>query len=314
MKRIFLLLPLIALMILSACGTPNGAENDNNLIGDVADDKAGGDRLTVVLCGPSTYDVEIAVSEFERLYETDVDLVLYNNDDDWDKFATKIMSKDSSIDLFMPVNARMASVVRNGVYQDLNDFEEVKSRLSGNYLTEMISDMQGELIGVPCNTQLTYSGDSQFAKTLMKYCYKNLNLFTGEFSDADGDEFFEVLKNRYGNPDDSKENAYYDFEYSEAFTQYVFMNKYSDNKELAAQFLCVLFDVLNGDITAAVTLPYQAVDGETVYMPSWLYYSYDYVSPIGTAFSSVADTDGSDNAIRKLASDAVYQLRMRLEG
>lgn len=71
---------------------------------------------------------------------------------------------------------------------------------------------------------------------------------------------------------------------------------------------------LIGDVAAAVTLPYKMIYGDTEYIPSWLYYSYDYASPISTAFSSVADTDGSDDAIRKLASDAVYRLRMKLEG
>lgn len=302
-------------LTLSGCGKSDSLtlEEKNNMLAGVAEDEAVDGALTIILCGSSTYDVETAVAEFEKKYELDVNVVLYG-EGEWDKFATKAMSQDRDFDLFMPVPAQIASIVRSGVYQDLNDCCDIKARLEGNSLTKMISLINDKLIGVPCNTEIWYTGETNAAMTVFKYCYKNLNLFTGEYSDKEGKEFFEVLKNRYSNPEDSRENAYYDFDYHCAFTQYVFMNRYSEKKELAEDFLCCLFDILNKNVESAAYLTYPDIEADIEYTPNWLFYSNDYVDPLGDALSAVVNTDGGDEALRRLAEKAANGVRMRIEG
>lgn len=105
-----------------------------------------------------------------------------------------MLAHGSVFDLFMPVQAQLGSIVRSGVYQDLCGFESIRTRIESNSLTSMISVTEGELIEVPCRIELIYSEDSRVAMTLFKYCYKNINLFAGAYSDPEGGELFEALK------------------------------------------------------------------------------------------------------------------------
>jgi len=61
-------------------------------------------------------------------------------------------------------------------------------------------------------------------------------------------------------------------------------------------------------------LPYPTPEDGVEHVPSWMYYGYEFVEPIGNAISSVTTTDGSDEALRKLAQEAARGVRMRLEG
>lgn len=318
-KCMYVFLTLLVFMIsLVGCGASDrlttGEKND--LIAGITDDEIVDGSLTILLCGPSAGSIENIVSEYEKKYETDVNVIRYDTDADWSEFATKVLAQDSDFDLFMPVQAQLGSIIRSGVYQDLSGYESIRTRIESNSLTSMISMTEGELIGVPCCVELMSSKDSMAAMTLFKYCYKNLNLFTGSYSDPDGEELFEVLKNRYANPDDGKENAFYDFEYNSASTSYLFMNNSSLKKDLAADFLCYLFDVLNEEteVEQTIALPYPSIEADAEYTPSWLFYSYEFVEPLGEAFTSVADTDGSDDALRRLAREAANGVGMRLEG
>ncbi len=161
---------------------------------------------------------------------------------------------------------------------------------------------------------MSYTGDNNTAYTFFKYGYKNINLFTNEYSDPDGEELFEVLRHLYNNQEDTKIDPYYDFEYHYSVTSYLFMNKYSVNKDVAADFMCYMFDALNKDIESAVHMTYPVPDEGAEYTPYWLYWSNDLVEPLTSAKDELMISDGSDEAIRKLAEDAARGLRMRLEG
>lgn len=317
-KYLFVLLAFSILMLaLVGCGDSSDKlthADENNLIAGITDDELVDDALTILLCGPRAYEMESIVSLYEEKYGVDVNVIKYADDNEWNKFATKLLSQDSDFDLFMPVEAQLGSVIRNGLYQDLSAYEDVSSRIESNSLTNMISSVEGGLIGVPCYTQTFSSTNSSGADTLFKYCYKNVNLYMGVNSDTEGEELFEVLKHHYGHPDDEKENAFYDFEYNEALTSYVFMNKFSQKKEQAAEFLCFLFDVFNNDIESTVYLLYPLIEDGSEYVPSWLYYTYEFVEPIANAFEATLESDGSDEALRKLAQEAIRGMRMRLEG
>ncbi len=314
-RAVLIISAIIFTLALIGCGRSDKPtfEEKNNMLAGITEDEIVDDALTIILCGSNTYDVEVAVSEFEKTYGLDVNVVSYG-EGEWDKFAAKAMSQDSDFDLFMPVPAYIASIVRSGVYQELNDYSDIKARLESNSLTKMISLLDNTLIGVPCATQLSYTGNVDAAMTVFKYCYKNINLFTGEYSDEEGEEFFEVLKNRYSNPDDSRENAYYDFDYHSVAAQYVFMNRYSEKKELAEDFMCLLFDILNKDVDSQANLTYPEIESDAEYTPDWLFYSSDYIDPLGDAISAALDTDGSDEALRRLAEKAANDVSMRMEG
>ncbi len=132
MKRLLLTL-IVSLLLLSGCGTnphehihTDDADMMNELMGNETDEELSDDALTVLLCGPTTNDIETIISEYERLYNTKVNLIKYSKDIDWTKFSTKIMSQDSDFDLFMPVPAHVADIVRNGAYEDPDGEEFLK--------------------------------------------------------------------------------------------------------------------------------------------------------------------------------------------
>lgn len=320
MKRLLSAIFSLLYLMLALCSCGNAQlpdsdeQNTNDLLVGTEEDVLVDGALTILLCGTATHDVEVAVSEFETAKGIKVNVIKYEKDDDWAKFATKVMSQITDFDLFMPVPYHIPEIILNEAYLELSEFDEIKSRIESNSITDAVANMDGKLFGMPCNIQLSYSGDYKYAATNMKYCYKNLNLFTKSYLDPDGEELFEVLKFAYQNPGDDKQNPYYDFEFYDAYTQYVFMNRYTEKKELASEFLCLLFDILNKNIESAAILPYPTPENGEEYMPSWIYYGYEFVEPIGNAVSSVADTDGSDEALRKLAREAARQVKMRLEG
>lgn len=310
----------IIMSMISGCGnadSPSSVEGTQPAEGEASDPS---DTLTVLLCGPQMQSVEAAIKIFNREHETEINVVRYEADSEWEKFSTKIMAQDSDFDVFVPAAYQLGDVVRNRLYQDLGEFDELKSRIEGNALTKQLAVMGDEIIYVPSDISVTYSGDISTAYSLFKYCYKNLNLYTGEFSDPNGDELFELMRHRYADPEDSKDNPFYDFEFYDASGWYAFMNKYSEKKDLAAEFLCLLFDINcgkyndDGAIISSLLVTYPEIEDGTEYTPSWLYYTYDYSHVIGEALIGCEETDGSDETLKKLAEDAARTLRMRLEG
>ena len=322
-KLVSVLIALSILMsMISGCGNadiPSSVEGTQPAATDgEASDPS--DTLTVLLCGPQMSSVESAIMIFNRDHDTEINVVRYEADSEWEKFSTKIMAQDSDFDVFVPAAYQLGDVVRNRLYQDLGEFDELKSRIEGNALTKQLAVMGDEIIYVPSDISVTYSGDISTAYSLFKYCYKNLNLYTGEFSDPNGDELFELMKHRCADPEDSKDNPFYDFEFYDASGWYAFMNKSSEKKDLAAEFLCLLFDINcgkyndDGLVISSQLVTYPEIEDGTEYTPSWLYYTYDYSHVIGEALIGCEETDGSDETLKKLAEDAARTLRMRLEG
>lgn len=322
-KLISVLFALSILMsMISGCGNADSPSSVEGTQPAATDGEASepSDTLTVLLCGPQMQSVEAAIKIFNREHETEINVVKYEADSEWEKFSTKIMAQDSDFDVFVPAAYQLGDVVRNRLYQDLGEFDELKSRIEGNALTKQLAVMGDEIIYVPSDISVTYSGDISTAYSLFKYCYKNLNLYTGEFSDPNGDELFELMKHRCADPEDSKDNPFYDFEFYDASGWYAFMNKYSEKKDLAAEFLCLLFDINcgkyndDGAIISSLLVTYPEIEDGVEYTPSWLYYTYDYSHVIGEALIGCEETDGSDETLKKLAEDAARTLRMRLEG
>ncbi len=319
MKRLITSILAFAMLIsLCGCGkqddTHLSPEEYNDLLAGVTEDELTDDAgLTILLCGPTTNDVEVAIHDYEILNGIEINVIKYG-EGKWDQFVTKALAQDKDFDLFMPVPAQIPGIIISDAYQDLSGYPDIKSRLYGNDLVKSLADYDGTLIGVPCCTQLNYSSDSSSSRTLFKYGYKNINTFTGEYSDPDGEELFEVLKHLYNNPEDTREDQFYDFEYYGVMTQYVFMNRSSQHKDAAASFLCYLYDILNKDIESAAYLTYPEVEEGIEHVPGWLFWPADYIEPFSEAKEEALKSDGSDEAIRKIAQEAALGFRMRLEG
>ncbi len=312
MKNLLSVLLAIVLFASAFCGcsyeAPLTPEEQNDLLAGNHDDDSDG-VLTILLCGPGASDVDIAVHKFEELYQQDVKVVKYK-DGEWDEFSHKVLAGDSDFDLFMPVQAQIASIIRNEAYQDLSGIEDIATRIANNPAAKAVSDINGTVIAVP--TFIQFSEGTLIS--YMMYCYNNFNLFEIEYRDPDGEELFEALKYQYLHSADSEQSSYYDFSYNTAHPNYLFMNRNSQNKELAEKFLVTLFDVKSKAIESNEYFTYPEIDGNVEYVPSWLYWSYDIVEPIGEAFRTVLETDGSDEAIRRIAEEASKAAKMRMEG
>lgn len=322
---IFLSLALSA-SLLASCTSPREQmthEEANDLLAGITEDVIKDEGITVLLCGPNTLIVEELAREYENLYGINVNIKKYG-EGSWDRFTTKVLSQDDDFDLFMPVLYQIAPIVRSGVYQKLNGYENIKSRIKGIDATEMLSNLDGTYIALPMSVQLFSTTDTVDVLgnpidrdyTLHKYLYKHLDLFADTFTDPDGEEFFEVLKHFYNNPDETKpEKELYDFEINYASAEYLFLNKYSKNKDEAVDFLCFLFDQMSVESDSLGSLwLYPEVEKGVEYTPEWIYTTYEYWSVMRATVTEVHETDGSDETLRQMAEEAARELRRRLEG
>lgn len=322
MKKLFLtVLAMSVLLSLVGCKPeveePLTEEEINDLIaGNVDDEPVEDAGLTIIICksGGTTNPFETVIHEFEKAYQTKVNVISYT-ESRWDNMLTKLLANDSDFDLFVPIDGDLADTVRMNAYEDLSQYEEISSRISSNSLISSLSEFEDSVVGLPYRLELHYSGDRPAAGTYFKYFHKNVNLFTNEYKDADGEEYFEVLKHLYNNPEDSKDNSYYDFDYHYAHVNYLFLNKYSANKDLAIKFMCTVYDYANKDLTGEYYVDiYPEYEEGIEYYPLWLFWDYQLAEPLGDAMTSVKECDGSEETIRKLAEEAVKGFRMRLEG
>lgn len=326
-KLLAIILSLVlSASLLASCTSPREQmthEEANDLLAGITEDVIKDEGITVLLCGPNTLIVEELAREYENLYGINVNIKKYG-EGSWDRFTTKVLSQDDDFDLFMPVLYQIAPIVRSGVYQKLNGYENIKSRIKGIDATEMLSNLDGTYIALPMSVQLFSTTDTVDVLgnpidrdyTLDKYMFKHLDLFADTFTDPDGEEFFEVLKHFYNNPDETKpEKELYDFEINYASAEYLFLNKYSKNKDEAVDFLCFLFDQMSveSDSLGGLWL-YPEVEKGVEYTPEWIYTTYEYWSVMRATVTEVHETDGSDETLRQMAEEAARELRRRLEG
>ncbi len=328
MKKLLAIILSLALSasLLASCTSPREQmthEEANDLLAGITEDVIKDEGITVLLCGPNTLIVEELAREYENLYGINVNIKKYG-EGSWDRFTTKVLSQDDDFDLFMPVLYQIAPIVRSGVYQKLNGYENIKSRIKGIDATEMLSNLDGTYIALPMSVQLFSTTDTVDVLgnpidrdyTLDKYMFKHLDLFADTFTDPDGEEFFEVLKHFYNNPDETKpEKELYDFEINYASAEYLFLNRYSKNKDEAVDFLCFLFDQMSVESDSLGSLwLYPEVEKGVEYTPEWIYTTYEYWSVMRATVTEVHETDGSDETLRQMAEEAARELRRRLEG
>lgn len=325
-KLLCVILSALVLLSFTSCGKsdePMTLEKANELLAGITEDVIKDEGITVLLCGPNTLVIEEVAKDYEKQYGINVNIKKYG-EGNWDRFTTKVLSQDDDFDLFMPVQYQIAPIVRSGVYQELNGYKNIKSRIKGIDATEMLSNHHGTYIALPMRVQLFSTTDAvdilgnpiDRDYTLHKYLYKHLDLFADTYTDPDGKEFFEVLKHFYNNPDETKpEKELYDFEINYASAEYMFLNKYSKNKDEAVDFLCFLFDQMSveSDSLGSIWL-YPEVEKGVEYTPEWIYTTYEYWSVMRAAVTEVHETDGSDETLRQMAEEASRELRRRLEG
>ncbi len=312
MKRTFLslLLVVFTLTMLTAC---SGHGNDNSY------------DLTIASCGGAGYTSEInhVIEEFEEMYGWKINIVDYDIEKDYYALQTKVMAKDKDIDIVYSPTLDIFNLINSEYYEDLSKYDGLKSRIEGNEFAKYACSYNGEYFGVSIFPSITTKDAVPISRTIKKYILYNINLVEGIYRDSDGEELFEVLKHYYQYPDDPIDTPYYAEDCDYISSEYLVINPYSKNKDNAVKFLEKAFDYISGDIEYAdergniytARYPYPDVDDLIGVYLYWMHNDSDNITkPIGDALNSALKSDGSDEALRKLAKDAAREVRQRLEG
>lgn len=287
------------------------------------------DAITIAFIGG------IDISHIIRQYMLEVGNVniqeyLMENSGD-ELIDTKLMSKDTDIDVYVTIPLHQYSYIKMSYYEDLSQFDILKERFDSCSFAKCAASYNGELIGVPIDPRYSETVGSTIGATLIKYCIRNLSALNGEYRDEDGSELYEMLGHirdvvgvdGIDNPYESVEDTYYTEEYKNIYSLFMMINPFSEKKEQAAEFLAYVFDILNQDIPCnsdvgwnAPIFPYPEIENVDDVHLYWDYYPWVIAEPIAEAYNKVRDgkTDGKDKTLKDLAEDAARNVRMRLDG
>ncbi len=330
-RLIALILALsVSLTAFAACGyesTENDEEKLRQQIAGInpdAEEEDGDYDLVVAYYGYNVFEVDNILPNFEA--ENDVKVkTLQFEDGDVTALNTMLMSGDSGIDIFFTATIDIYNYIKTGYYTDLSQFEGLKSRIESSEFTKFAASYNGEYFGIPSDTYYFESeGFEQNGLTFEKYIYKNINALEGTYSDPNGEELYSVLRYLYDNPEDPAENPYYaDYNYKVCTAEYFIINPYSENKDLAAKFLEIVYDYNCGDFTpldgkgnpypASYIQLYPEVEDMTGAQFSWNSNVWSIIEPVRELYNSLSETDGSDETLKRLASEAAGDVVMRLQ-
>ena len=244
---------------------------------------------------------------------------------------TKLLAKDTDIDIYVAFPYYLYSNIVNSYYEDLSQFDSLKERFDNCNFAKSAASYNGELVGVPVDIIYSETVTNTVAPTLIKYCIRNLSALNGEYKDEDGKELYDMLKHLRDevgadgmeDPTAYIEDTYYLEEYRTVAGQLFMMNPFSKKKEQAAEFLAFAFDVLNQDIPLDLgegwdvwITPYPEIGSTDEVHLYWDYYPWVIAEPIARAYNEVCDgkTNGKNKTLKKLAEEAARNVRMRLDG
>ncbi len=320
---------LSAAVFLCSCGMTEEERREKErleLAGVTEDDEEelaeGEYDLTVAFYGNIVEGDEYVIPQFEEKYGVKVRRLQYT-EDEVSELDIKLMAGDNDIDVFYTMTLDIFKYLNAGYYTDLSQYDTLKERLDGNAYAGYAAEYNGGYFGIPARSFFfNTETDAETALTENKYCFRNIDALGNTYLDENGDELYEVLKYLYSNPDDPKDGGYYDFEYKNIADDYFILNPYSENKELAVKYLEMVFDLMDGELPAydgkgnQITPTYsypdvaeEDLEGAYRYWNSmvWL-----YRQPIHEAVLELPETDGSDEAIRRLAEEAAAEVVMRM--
>ncbi len=328
MKKAFtILLSILTVFSFTSC-TDKGNEhdhsrdkNDNLLAGETVNKENPEDYdLTIASCGYNK--VELIIPIFEEMYDLTVRVIEYDSEKEIYALDTKLMAEDDDIDIFYTASLPIYKYVRNGYYTDLNEFDTLKEKIQSNNYAKAACRYNDKYFGLSVDPHIT----NEQRHILWKYLADHVNLIESEYTDQDGEQFFKLLKYAFSHPDDLNGDGLYDPEkYYYIIDSYLIISPFSQNKETAALFLETVFDYFNGELSYKDSngneyfCRYQYPDVEDI---SDAYFSWNIttgvaesvIEPLMDAYDAVSTTDGSDEALRKLAKDAAREVRQRLEG
>ncbi len=267
---------------------------------------------------------EELLNAFEQKYGYKIKTIIYN-ESQYDALNTKLLAKDTDIDIFYTSSLPLHTYVSSGYYVDLGEYESLRSRFESSVYASHVGGYNGKYFGVPCSVP-NLPVDAWTA--IVAYEIRHIDLIESTYSDPDGEELFELLKYRYYAEDASEEGAsgFYADEYYSIGSEYFIMSPYSERKDVAVLFLETVFDKMNSGEEPQVNI---RDDGtETTRIRSYpdieslngvrLWWTFsdnaNITKPLTKAMTAAKESDGSDEALRKLAKDAAREVRQRLEG
>lgn len=327
-KAVSLILAVLLVLTFAACvgseprANPSPDQEPNPFAGDVPkpefEERENGD-LTIAAYFNIPY-IEYVIPAFEEKYGLAVKVILYE-EEDTKALDTKLMAKDNDIDLFLTPTLPVYKYVRNQYYTDLKQYEGIKQRIEGNSYTKFACCYNDEYFGLPFDPYVT----SEDRPIVWKYLANCLSLAENSYTDPNGEEFEKLLEYVYKNPEDEFGEGYYGNDKMFIINSYIIMSPFSQNKETAALFLETAFDFISGELSYtdskgnvwSTKCPYPDVENiEKAYF-SWNITTGmegSVIEPLYNATVEALKTDGSEKALRKLAEEAAYQVRMRIEG
>lgn len=273
-----------------------------------------------------------AGEQYERETGVHINFISYGGDDAA-IVAMKLLANDADADIFCMMDFSVSDIFRQDAYTDLYDYPQLKERFESNTFASYVATQDGKCFGVPVGTTYTSKDGStsligetdefyiqtviepyaNSAQLSVKYIFENVIAPRGEYLDPDGDKLYEVFRWLYDHPEDPVENPIYPGNMSLISANHMVLNRASKQKDLAVDFLCYVFDVQSGKIS---------VDG---YNTAYCYPDVENIEEaylnrnrirgiIRLPIDRLMATDGSDEAIRKLAKEVAREYSMILNG
>lgn len=294
-------------------------------------------------------DLTDFISEFESKNDVIVKVIHYDKEQ-VENLNIKLMAGDSDIDCFSTNTLRKFAYITNYQFEDLYQFNDLADKIRANPFAEAISTFDYRCFGIPYALKFYPEGSTPYdgldeesvnyleemrldgkyfylrSEQLKKYIRLNIDLETGRYSDPEGEEFYEVLKQAHENSGetdsytDYSEIPYIRAEQPYVEAEYLMMNPTSEKKELTASFLAQFFDYIDGGEAEAAEDYLESSGSAPALQIQWKYDDYTTCEPLYEAFNSIFATGENngggntvtDESLRALAHEAASEVAMRI--
>lgn len=323
-QRILCIMLICISFLLTSCGeqVPQDTQDDHNhlsgssILSEFNDENNNSD-LTIACYMQGSMCLEV-IESFEKKYNVNVKIISYPENKFY-ALDTKLMARDTDIDLFTTGTLDFYKYIQSGYYTDLSTYESLKTRIESNSYTKRACEFNGTYYGIP-----QFPNVLSYTDTIRTYLMRNLHLGDGVYDDPNGDELYEVLKHlsQLSVVDDGFDNTFYEGSYTTIVDEYLVLSPYSQNKDLAVLLLEMMFDYINGDISLEdakgnpITFfrPYPNGEDLSDAHLSWDYFNQETKKYIYDVYDQVVGSAFTDDELKVLARKAAGRVSMRLEG
>ncbi len=289
------------------------------------------ESLTVLQFG-SESELRTVFRQFEKETGTVINIVSYGGDDAAVVYM-KMMAGDKDVDLYAVMPLSIPHVYRQDAYVELYDYPQLKERFESNAFAKHLATYDGKCFGVPYNARYEdkdtfsvkgmeedmitsgwLSSYSENGRLTTKYIHEEINIMTGEYSDPDGEKLYEIMRWLYDHPDDPFENPIYPHEISLVYGDFLVLNRRSEKKDEAVKLLAHVFDMYSEakmaeDVDVKHIYP-EVENVENAY--NGAHRTRELINVL--SIDKILATDGSDEALRKLAKDTAAKFNMVING